>query len=174
MAVVSSTVMPQIGSLVTEFDCFMVYFPFSVVVAPAGQGYGHSPWRTTCLSPFCRLRRFVGFGNNRNQCTRSANLLLPGCDVSDEQQRHRMGCRRYRKANPALSVTKLTCAMGHLALLPASTTLRGCGSALQHPLPAPLPRRPRQAVGDGARRAQANKPRQVCAIEYARQRELQT
>ena len=63
---------------------------------------------------------------------------------------------------------------GHLALLPASTTLRGCGSALQHPLPAPLPRRPRQAVGDGARRAQANKPRQVCAIEYARQRELQT
>src|ERR1017187_2370257 len=31
---------------------------------------------------------------------------------------------------------------GHLALLPASTTLRGCGSALQHPLPAPLPRRP--------------------------------
>src|ERR1017187_6832412 len=74
--------------------------------------------------------------------TRSANLLLPGCDVSDEQQRHRMGCRRYRKANPALSVTKLTCAMGHLALLPASTTLRGCGSALQHPLPAPLPRRP--------------------------------
>src|ERR1035441_10642171 len=26
--------------------------------------------------------RFVEFGNNRNQRTRSANLLLPGCDVS--------------------------------------------------------------------------------------------
>src|ERR1035438_2193839 len=39
MAVVSSTVMPQRGSLVTEFDCFMVHFPFSVVVAPAGQGF---------------------------------------------------------------------------------------------------------------------------------------
>ena len=40
---------------------------------------------------------------------------------------------------------------GHLALLPASTTLRGWRSALQHPWPAPLPRRPRQVVGDGAR-----------------------
>jgi hypothetical protein len=38
MAVVSSTVMPQRGSLVTEFDCFMVHFPFPVAVAPASQG----------------------------------------------------------------------------------------------------------------------------------------
>src|ERR1039458_5600215 len=34
-----------------------------------------------------------------------------GVTVSDEQQRYRMGCRRYRKANPALSVTMLACAM---------------------------------------------------------------
>jgi hypothetical protein len=31
---------------------FHGHFPFSVVIAPAGQRYGHSPWRTTCLSPF--------------------------------------------------------------------------------------------------------------------------
>ena len=137
----------------------MVHFPFSVVVAPAGQRYGHSPWRGrhACLllvvaSPF-------GIWQQSQSMHSECQPLLPRCDVSDEQQRHRMGCRRYRKADPAFSVTKLTCAMATWLFCQLQQPCASCGSALQHPLPVPLPRHPRQAAGDGASRAQAKKPR---------------
>src|ERR1039458_1086265 len=168
MAVVSSTVMPQRGSLVTEFDCFMVHFPFPVAVAPASQG----------------LRAFA----LADDMPVSLLVVASLCGIWRQSQSMHSECqppltrvRCFRRAaTPPHGLSEIpqgkSCAFrdkaymrdGHLGLLPASTTLRGCGSALQHPLPAPLPRRPRQAVGDGARRAKANKPRQVRATEIGR------
>jgi hypothetical protein len=128
----------------------MVHFPFSVVVAPAGQGYGHSPWRTTCLSPFSSCVALWIWQQSQSMHSECQPPLT------------RVRCFR-RAATPPHGLSEIpqgkSCAFrdkaymrdGHLALLPASTTLRGWRSALQHPWPAPLPRRPRQVVGDGAR-----------------------
>jgi hypothetical protein len=138
------------GSWVTEFDCFMVTFLSRLLSRPPANGMG------------IRL-------GGRHACL----LLVIGslCGIWQQSQSMHSECqppltrvRCFRRAaTPPHGLSEIpqgkSCAFrdkaymrdGHLALLPASTTLRGWRSALQHPWPAPLPRRPRQVVGDGAR-----------------------